>query len=681
MDTRKHIKTVIALIALVHSLSAQAADWELAGLQKIGEIQPYDYRCGPVRQQSGGVQLVAEHIVRFANASYLRLSFSAWQIADGGWIEVQSLADGETEYLDTAILERHCGLSAFFNGEAVRLRFYAASSPELQSFRVHEVAVGLAQAAHAPLSLCGVDDRVPSQDKRVARIVLNGAYCKCTAFLISPRNCFATAGHCFGNFTILSMAVEFGVPPSDAQGNCQHPPVAQQYKWMGSNKRIYEDAGMGDDWAVFTTEKNSVTDLHAGQAQGAYFRFVPVPALNSSLRVTGHGVDTTPDATRNRTQQTSTGPLVEVDGTVLRYRVDTMDGNSGGPVIDVQTDRVVAIHTTAGCKAQTDSNKGTWIYHPDFLDACDELCGPPDWGNFDRITAPPSGCGGSGIRRLDRVVAGHNAAASRQDLAMRQQHADGIEYLLAARVRQATRLESIEILTGAMQSSPIRVPVSLFLADATGGPSTTRVSGGELLAPPGARWCRATIEPVELPAGTKVFVGLSAPSSGMVWPVLEAGSAGTHWERSAFATRGPLRLEPWAFRLRGSEPGAAVVPAIQNAGVPTPGHDFDILADQLPARAPAILVQGYSHTSWGSLRLPLPLRSFGGGDCKIGVSHDSTFVHGADAEGRVKHRVRIPPLRGIGGVSVYYQWLVLDARANALGLSMTDVACARVGHD
>lgn len=680
MDTpRSFVLVLLALLALIPAATAQATDWELAGFQKIGDLEPYDYRCGPVRHESGDVVLAAERVVRFANASYLRLAFSDWQMADGSWIELKSLADGETECLDPEVLQRHRGYSAFFNGGAVRLRFYAAPSAVGQSFRVHEVAVGLRRAVRNPLSLCGVDDRVPSQDKRVARIVLNGAYCKCTAFLISPQNCFATAGHCFGNFNILSMAVEFGVPPSDAQGNCQHPPVAQQYKWMGANKTIWKEAGLGNDWAVFKTEKNSVTNLHAGQAQGAYFRFVPAPPVQSTLRVTGYGTDTTPDATRNRTQQTSTGPLVEVDGSVLRYRIDTQVGNSGGPVIDTQTDRVVAIHTNGGCKPESDSNKGTWIYHPEFLDACDALCGPPDWGNFDWIATPPSGCGGSGIRRLDRIVSGHNAGAQSRDLSTMSRRPDGTEYLLETEVDTSTRVQAIEVLTGALRSSAARIRVSLYLADPTGGPSATRVRSGELVASVRAQWCRATIAPLELKAGTRLFVGFEAPRDGMLWPVLETGDAGVHWERSSVGTRGPLRLQAWAFRVLGSDPGLAVVPAIHNVGVPTPGHSFDLVVDQLPPQALVILVQGFSHSSWGSLRLPFSLRALGGGDCKIGVAHDMLFARGADRGGRTSLRLHMPALRGIGGARLYYQGIVIDGRANALGLSTTNVAVARIG--
>ena len=100
--------------------------------------------------------------------------------------------------------------------------------------------------------------------------------------------------------------------------------------------------------------------------QGSYFPISTVlPAVNSTLRITGHGTDTT--KTRNGVQQTHTGPYKSYtsSGGVnrIRYRVDTMGGNSGSAVVKTvgSTQYAIGVHTHGGCSTSSSStNAGTY---------------------------------------------------------------------------------------------------------------------------------------------------------------------------------------------------------------------------------------------------------------------------------------------------------------------------------
>ncbi|NIT59151.1 MAG: hypothetical protein GWN00_23890, partial [Aliifodinibius sp.] len=54
--------------------------------------------------------------------------------------------------------------------------------------------------------------------------------------------------------------VEFNVPPSDENGNIQHPGPEDVYV-VDPNSIIYHNNGDGDDWAVFEVFPNSETGL------------------------------------------------------------------------------------------------------------------------------------------------------------------------------------------------------------------------------------------------------------------------------------------------------------------------------------------------------------------------------------------------------------------------------------
>jgi hypothetical protein len=198
----------------------------------------------------------------------------------------------------------------------------------------------------------------------VARLMNAG----CTGYIAASGQ-HVTAGHCAGHFANV---LQFNVPLSDPDGTVNHPPPEDQYavdpaSMVSSSRRI------GDDWGVFEVFPNPITGLLPIQAQGASFA-VAQGAGSSTLRVTGHGSDAD-DPILNQTQQTHTGPNRGVQGTTIRFVVDTATGNSGSPVIDEAAGVVVGHYTAGGCTQGGGVNSGTSTLNAGFWNAVNRPAG------------------------------------------------------------------------------------------------------------------------------------------------------------------------------------------------------------------------------------------------------------------------------------------------------------------
>ncbi|MDR7377111.1 hypothetical protein J2X19_001769 [Rhodoferax ferrireducens] len=310
--------------------------------------------------------------VRIANAPWLQLHFKAYELGAESFITVTSIADGGVQILNARTLDQWRSNSAYFNGDAVKITLHPAPGDKGVFYSLDGVVIGakVEPSAHelrGPMALCGTDDRVHSNDPRSARIVPVG----CTGWLVST-GAVLTAGHCTDPLSELAV-LEFNVPASTPDGSIRFASPANQYAIDA--KSVVASEGEGNDWAIFTTHANPNTHLFPATAQKAFYRmssnlmtFGTGPA---QVQVTGYGVDNTPPGIKggrnaqNQTEQTDVGLFLgedEIDPhkVVIKYRVDTMGGNSGSPVIYPGTDITIGIHTHGGCGIDpATSNQGT----------------------------------------------------------------------------------------------------------------------------------------------------------------------------------------------------------------------------------------------------------------------------------------------------------------------------------
>ena len=119
------------------------------------------------------------------------------------------------------------------------------------------------------------------------------------------------------------------------------------------------------------------------------------------------------------------------------------------------------------------------------------------------------------------------------------------------------------------------------------------------------------------------------------------------------------------------------IPSLSNTGRPVLGTSFDIdLSDALPVTF-AVLAQGLSDQVSASGPLPLPLPGAPG--CDLLVSPDATDFAITDANGAADWTITVPNSSALEGAEIFYQWVVLDAQANSIGLVTSNGGRALLG--
>jgi V8-like Glu-specific endopeptidase len=207
-------------------------------------------------------------------------------------------------------------------------------------------------------SICGEDDRVLSFNAKIGRLSEDGAHKGCTATMIG-NSCAITAGHC----EPVLVRAEFNTPVS-----IDNEPQASDTKdlyYIDQTTIVSQDEGPGKDWAVFKFKPNSITGKLPGVVQGNYDVSFDELTKGTKIEITGYGIDDG-DLDKHFAQQVHQGKIVKLGDlffgkSVLSHVADTMGGNSGSSIINIDTQKIVGIHTHGGCKSSGGSNMGTII--------------------------------------------------------------------------------------------------------------------------------------------------------------------------------------------------------------------------------------------------------------------------------------------------------------------------------
>jgi len=328
-------------------------------------IVSYSLRSGTMANTATAEREVYSEVINGGDVPWIRLGFGQVRLAPGSRLQVTSLLDGAMQTLDAKAIAQWQYTTAYFNGASVRLSLIAAGNTRDNEVEVDRLIVG--EWTNGTESQCGpTDDRVASSEPARGRLLDIG----CTASIYNSASCFITAGHCLSTPSLVDV-VEFNVPPSQANGNIVHPGPEDQY--AATTQRQFVDGGIGNDWGLFRVSPNTETGLMPFEAQGASVTLgTSLPDVGTQLRIVGYGVD---DGAANQTQQENSGPLTQIVGTSLKYKVDTEGGNSGSAVTRASDDVVVGIHTHAGCNVGgSGANQGTAITLPSLQSALQTFC-------------------------------------------------------------------------------------------------------------------------------------------------------------------------------------------------------------------------------------------------------------------------------------------------------------------
>ena len=359
--------------------------------------QDYPLDSGIHAGTTGDITMAFEAEVRVAGAPWLRLHFSDFHLGEQSYLTITSLEDGSRQQLDATTMAQWNLSSAFFNGEAVRVRLYVASGDSGVFFRMAQITVGTWVGDQMGVqTICGTgDDRVASTDSRVGRLFGGG----CTAYLVS-NGAVLTAGHCVdfdpdGSGPLLpdgvldlAGVVEFNVPASWADGTPVMADADDQYAIDTGNVTWHYDGegqGLGKDWAVFGIFANTNNDDRAHITRGFLRMTREAPATGNTIRITGYGADNMPSGStgnenaQNYTEQTHTGAYQgesSSGGDIWHgYQVDTTGGSSGSPIIWETQNLTMGIHTNGGCTSSGGENSGTSFEHDALENALADFAG------------------------------------------------------------------------------------------------------------------------------------------------------------------------------------------------------------------------------------------------------------------------------------------------------------------
>ena len=344
-----------AALVLSAALASQAVEARYA-------TRDVAFDSGYLTSSASGPARLELTAVRAAGASWLRLRFGAFtNLPVGSRLVLTGKRDGAVQYFDAVSLLDYRHGSAYFNGDQVDVALEVPAAAVQARVAVTAVEIGQPDLGSiGPSTICGpTDDRALSSDPRQGRQYPTG----CSSWLVNELTVL-TAGHCSAS---AAQQVHFNVPLSTGTGGLVFPPPQDQYPYDAATLQRL-DAGVGSDWTVTTTVRNSNTRQYPGQKQGSWYQLGAVPSTpaGQNIRITGYGTVAAPvSLSWQQVQKTHLGTLSQVNATSLCYATDTTGGNSGSPVIHENTGNAIGIHTHGGCTSTGGCNSGTRIDRAD----------------------------------------------------------------------------------------------------------------------------------------------------------------------------------------------------------------------------------------------------------------------------------------------------------------------------
>ena len=211
--------------------------------------------------------------------------------------------------------------------------------------------------------ICGEDSRHLFNHSAVGRIWIGGR--PSTGWILFDGR-IVTAWHVLEGYH--SGYIEFNVPTNGDCDNIKHPPAKDQYDIDFNTIQHSSNTNPGNDWAIFSVKKNSITNKMPLEAQSAFF-YVEQTTLPGDLKIIGFGKDSNTPSNCYESQA-AVGSYEGLDGTIIKHKVDTEGGCSGAPILNTLTNNVVGIHTNGGCSdPNVGYNRGTSMYNSDLWEA------------------------------------------------------------------------------------------------------------------------------------------------------------------------------------------------------------------------------------------------------------------------------------------------------------------------
>ena len=328
---------------------------------KIGDVISVAIQTAHPYHTSGQAGIVFEKEFYSKHASYIKLYFNDFDLGPGDYVEITGLNSGESivyggqgKIIDKNLTMINNFWSQVIFDDHIRLRLHSTAATHHFGFSINKVAYGYPQdvidAILQTKSICGQDDKEPAicydgtnmyeKGRAVCRLIIGGAG-SCTGWLLGCDGHIMTNNHCVGS---ASEAANTDFVFNYHHTNCNGTGNSAPNTVSSSSTFIKTSTGL--DYTLLQLPTNPASTYGFLSLSSA------APAVNDRIYIVGHPggrrkeitalTDLNGDANGNAVVNTITA-----NG--MRYMADTEGGSSGSPVLDYNSNLVLAIHNTGGC--------------------------------------------------------------------------------------------------------------------------------------------------------------------------------------------------------------------------------------------------------------------------------------------------------------------------------------------
>ena len=314
-------------------------------------------------------QVVYEKEFYSENAGYVKLYFENFDLAPGDYVEITGanskesiVYGGKGKIVDA----KGNAISDFWSqvlfDEKVTLKLYSAGKAvNYNGFGITKVAYGFSPEKMEDIfnrsqgveTICSNDNKeqivcyqgteIYNKARAVCRLILNGTL-TCTGWLLGSEGHLMTNNHCIGNSsTALNTDYIFNFENSNCNGTSptSNDVVATSATFIKTSSSL--------DYTLVRLPVNPTTTY-------GYLSISPdVPSVGDRIYIPQHPGGRRKEVSVNTDTGVSTVNCVGNCGNAgsanksINYFADTEGGSSGSPVIDFNTNLVVAIHNTGFC--------------------------------------------------------------------------------------------------------------------------------------------------------------------------------------------------------------------------------------------------------------------------------------------------------------------------------------------
>lgn len=328
---------------------------------KVGDVIPTNFQTTHPYNISGVDDVVFEQEFYNKYSSYIKIYFKNFDLAPGDYVEITAVNTGETIIYagrGKIIDQNMTMISDFWTqvmfDERVVVRLHSEGGSSHYGFDITEVAYGYPQAQIDALletkSICGTDDKEPiicyngttmyDKGRAVCRLLIGGGGL-CTGWLLGCDGHVMTNEHCIGTAADAAntdFMFNYQNTNCNGSGNSVSDIVATSATFIKTSANL--------DYTLVQLPVNPTATY------GYLSLSSTPPVVNDRIYIVGH-----PGGRRKEiTVITDQGGDVngnaivnQISATGIRYFADTEGGSSGSPVLDFNSNLVVAIHNTGGC--------------------------------------------------------------------------------------------------------------------------------------------------------------------------------------------------------------------------------------------------------------------------------------------------------------------------------------------